>query len=166
MLLRLILLLLLPVTAVIMSIIPASVSLHVRCSPADRRAAGPGRGGVARSFPSVEKSPLAARNNDASSVEGAAPNGGSGGGTSTCRNCKKQFRRDENEDGACSYHPGFFSGRLNRVNDVDTSGLEYFWSCCGQPDKDHPGCTTGRHVSYDDPEDGGLRSPLTGMKLR
>lgn len=63
------------------------------------------------------------------------------------------------------FHPGFFSGRLNRVNDVDTSGLEYFWSCCGQPDKEHSGCITGRHVSYDDPEDGGVRSPLTGVKL-
>lgn len=65
-----------------------------------------------------------------------------------------------------SYHPGFFSGRLNRVNDVDTSGLEYFWSCCGQPDKEHPGCITGRHASYDNPEEGGVRSPLTGSKLR
>lgn len=68
--------------------------------------------------------------------------------------------------GARRFHPGLFSGRLNRVNDVDTSGLEYFWSCCGQPDKEHPGCATGRHASYDDPEEGGIRSPLTGSKLR
>ncbi|CAN0027696.1 unnamed protein product, partial [Hapterophycus canaliculatus] len=50
----------------------------------------------------------------------------SSGSTSTCRNCKQQFRRDENTEDACSFHPGLFSGRLNRINDIDTSGLEYF----------------------------------------
>ncbi|CAN0465569.1 unnamed protein product, partial [Laminaria digitata] len=63
------------------------------------------------------------------------------------------------------FHPGLFSGRLNRVNDVDTSGLEYFWSCCGEGDRSHAGCATGRHASYDDPPEGGeggWRSPLTG----
>lgn len=28
--------------------------------------------------------------------------------------------------------PGIYSGRLNRINDVDTSDLEFFWSCCGE----------------------------------
>lgn len=48
----------------------------------------------------MEKSALAANGN--ASAPGAAPASSSGGGTSTCRNCKKQFRRDENEDGACA----------------------------------------------------------------
>ncbi|CAM9979078.1 unnamed protein product [Ectocarpus sp. 12 AP-2014] len=85
--------------------------------------------------------------------------------TSTCRNCKQQFNPDDNVDGSCSYHPGLFSGRLNRINDVDTSGLEYFWSCCGETDPSHPGCVKGEHASYDDPPEGGdgaWRSPLTG----
>ncbi|CAM9817695.1 unnamed protein product [Ectocarpus sp. 4 AP-2014] len=85
--------------------------------------------------------------------------------TSTCRNCKQQFNPDDNVDGSCSYHPGLFSGRLNRINDVDTSGLEYFWSCCGETDTSHPGCVKGKHASYDDPPEGGdgaWRSPLTG----
>ncbi|CAM9892785.1 unnamed protein product [Pylaiella littoralis] len=85
--------------------------------------------------------------------------------TCTCRNCNQQFRRSDNAGDACSFHPGLFTGRLNRVNDVDTSGLEYFWSCCGQPEKSHPGCATGSHASYDDPPEGGdgaWRSPLTG----
>ncbi|CAM9876597.1 unnamed protein product [Ectocarpus sp. 6 AP-2014] len=85
--------------------------------------------------------------------------------TSTCRNCKQQFNPDDNVDGSCSYHPGLFSGRLNRINDVDTSGLEYFWSCCGETDPSHPGCIKGKHASYDDPPEGGdgaWRSPLTG----
>ncbi|CAM9090897.1 unnamed protein product [Ectocarpus fasciculatus] len=85
--------------------------------------------------------------------------------TSTCRNCKQQFNPDDNVDGSCSYHPGLFSGRLNRINDVDTSGLEYFWSCCGETDPSHPGCVKGKHASYDDPPEGGdgaWRSPLTG----
>eukprot|EP00752_Nemacystus_decipiens_P012212 g10827.t1 len=156
------LVLLLP-AGIIMSIIKGSVGFLVTCTPAGGPRLG-GGGTAARFSPTIGKSALAA-NGDAS-VASAAPTGSNGGGTYTCRNCKKQFRRDENEDGACSYHPGFFSGRLNRVNDVDTSGLEYFWSCCGQPDKEHPGCITGRHESYDDPEEGGVRSPLTGSKLR
>lgn len=49
------------------------------------------------------------------------------------------------------FHPGLYSGRLNRVNDVDTSGLEFFWSCCGEYDHEHPGCKRTRHASYDDP---------------
>ncbi|CAM9776510.1 unnamed protein product [Chrysoparadoxa australica] len=64
----------------------------------------------------------------------------------TCRNCKQQF--DPTADGgeeACKYHPGNFTGRLNRVNDIDTSGLEYFWSCCGAEAKDAPGCVSGKH---------------------
>ncbi|CAN0033891.1 unnamed protein product, partial [Discosporangium mesarthrocarpum] len=61
------------------------------------------------------------------------------------------------------YHPGIFSGRLNRVNDTDTSDLEFFWSCCGEMDPDHPGCTVGPHESYSDPPPSGWRSPLTGV---
>lgn len=28
-----------------------------------------------------------------------------------------------------------------------------FWDCCGAEDEDAPGCCTGRHVTYDDPDD-------------
>ncbi len=33
---------------------------------------------------------------------GGGGGGGGGEGTCTCRNCKQQFRRSENYDGACS----------------------------------------------------------------
>ncbi|CAN0049103.1 unnamed protein product [Choristocarpus tenellus] len=80
----------------------------------------------------------------------------------TCRNCHSQFYPEDNNDEACRFHPGIFTGRLNRVNDVDTSGLEYFWSCCGEYELDHPGCVVTSHESYDDPPIQGWRSPLTG----
>ena len=60
-----------------------------------------------------------------------------------CKNCKKIYDPKLNTDTSCVYHPGHYSGRLNRINDVDTSDLEYFHSCCGEYDKDHPGCVQG-----------------------
>ena len=70
-----------------------------------------------------------------------------------CRNCKQQYTNDianANEPG-CHFHPGIYSGRLNRINDVDTSDLEYFWSCCGNYNLTSKGCIVGsKHVSYDD----------------
>lgn len=70
----------------------------------------------------------------------------------TCKCCKKQYNF-ENQPGMnlCSFHPGIYSGRLNRINDVDTSDLEYFWSCCGQDALTSQGCIVSRtHTSYDD----------------
>ncbi|CAM9589043.1 unnamed protein product [Phaeothamnion confervicola] len=82
----------------------------------------------------------------------------------TCRNCKEQFLRTRNGQRSCKFHPGIYTGRLNRVNDIDTSGLEYFWSCCGEYERKGVGCIVGPHESYDDTT-AGWRSPLTG-KLR
>uniref|UniRef100_A0A0G4H9F9 CHORD domain-containing protein n=1 Tax=Chromera velia CCMP2878 TaxID=1169474 RepID=A0A0G4H9F9_9ALVE len=79
---------------------------------------------------------------------------------STCRQCKKPFLKSQNAETGCVFHPGFYTGRLNRVNDVDTSDLEFFWSCCGEYDRGHPGCTNTHHVSYDD--EGPTWSVLTG----
>lgn len=41
----------------------------------------------------------------------------------TCRQCKKQYTPGSSEK--CSFHPGIFSGRLNRINDIDTSVRHY-----------------------------------------
>eukprot|EP00291_Cryptomonas_curvata_P000258 CAMPEP_0172194434 /NCGR_PEP_ID=MMETSP1050-20130122/25578_1 /TAXON_ID=233186 /ORGANISM="Cryptomonas curvata, Strain CCAP979/52" /LENGTH=74 /DNA_ID=CAMNT_0012870241 /DNA_START=90 /DNA_END=311 /DNA_ORIENTATION=- len=35
--------------------------------------------------------------------------------TRTCRVCKEQFRSDADGPRACKYHPGHYSGRLNRI---------------------------------------------------
>ena len=95
------------------------------------------------------------------------------GGTSTnreikstlkvCKNCKKTYDPKLNTDTSCVYHPGHYSGRLNRINDVDTSDLEYFHSCCGEYDKTDPGCVQSKHVSYDEEEMGWV-SKATGKR--
>ena len=74
----------------------------------------------------------------------------------TCKNCKKQFSNGQTTSGnECRYHPGYYTGRLNRINDVDTSDLEFFWSCCGEYSSAAEGCLVrSMHFSYDeeDPE--------------
>uniref|UniRef100_A0A7S1TIL7 Uncharacterized protein n=1 Tax=Compsopogon caeruleus TaxID=31354 RepID=A0A7S1TIL7_9RHOD len=67
-----------------------------------------------------------------------------------CRLCKGQYDPGQNTGRSCRRHSGYYSGRLNRVNDVDTSDLEYFWNCCGEESKHAHGCEWGHHVSYDE----------------
>lgn len=82
----------------------------------------------------------------------------------TCKNCKKQFKNDDNV--ACVFHPGIYTGRLNRINDVDTSDLEFFWSCCGEYSISSTGCiSTGKHYSYDD-ADVPSYSVFTGKRIK
>jgi len=82
----------------------------------------------------------------------------------TCKNCKKQYDSIKN-DNSCRFHSGIYTGRLNRVNDVDTSDLEYFWSCCGMYNLDEPGCLIQQHTSYDD-NDTYQYSRLTGKRIK
>ena len=80
-----------------------------------------------------------------------------------CRRCKCQYIK-KNEP--CSFHPGIYSGRLNRVNDVDTSDLEYFWSCCGKNPIDAEGCIViPDHLSYDE-DDPIVFSTFTGKSVK
>jgi len=65
---------------------------------------------------------------------------------STCKNCHKTFCKDS-IDQKCNFHPGIYSGRLNRINDIDTKDLEYFWSCCGEYQLESEGCTQAPHQS-------------------
>jgi hypothetical protein len=79
-----------------------------------------------------------------------------------CRRCKYQY---ESKNEACTFHPGIYSGRLNRVNDVDTSDLEYFWSCCGKSPIDAEGCVILlEHLSYDEDQPT-FFSTLTGKSV-
>jgi len=48
------------------------------------------------------------------------------------------------------YHGAQYRGRLNRIEPTETSGLEYFWHCCGDTDVNAEGCVKARHSSYDD----------------
>lgn len=67
-----------------------------------------------------------------------------------CRVCKKQFDPNENGPRSCRRHTSAFSGRLLRVEPTETSDLTFFYDCCGATDVNAPGCTFGRHESYDD----------------
>jgi len=70
--------------------------------------------------------------------------------TNLCCVCKNRFNVTDNNPSSCRFHLYSYSGRLNRVEPTDCSGLEFIWNCCGSTDVDAPGCTLGRHVSYDD----------------
>ena len=66
----------------------------------------------------------------------------------TCKNCHLQYvPRDNMNSKTCKFHPGIYSGRLNRINDIDTSDLEYFWSCCGEYNLSAIGCVSSYHYS-------------------
>lgn len=70
----------------------------------------------------------------------------------TCKQCKKQFIPSKNNSGKdCVFHPGIYSGRLNRINDVDTSDLEFFWSCCGEYSLSAEGCMKTKHYTVSFP---------------
>lgn len=67
-----------------------------------------------------------------------------------CRICKTRFDPSRNGPRSCRHHPELFSGRLLRVEPTETSGLAFFYDCCGATDAAAPGCTYGTHASYDD----------------
>ncbi|KAM3577180.1 hypothetical protein VYU27_000863 [Nannochloropsis oceanica] len=71
--------------------------------------------------------------------------------TKTCRACLQQYKSSENGPTACHHHPGIYTGRLARIDDVDPTGAkDWFWSCCGE-EREHRGCTQDYHRSFDDP---------------
>ena len=83
----------------------------------------------------------------------------------TCKRCRQQYV-ERSGSGICISHPGIYSGRLNRVNDVDTSDKEFFWSCCGNYDLSAPGCLIlDEHHGYDDEEDECSFSVFTGKRV-
>ncbi|PSC70097.1 hypothetical protein C2E20_6422 [Micractinium conductrix] len=87
----------------------------------------------------------------------------------TCRRCKQQFDPEENGPGSCRYHSALWTGgevakAIGFCRESDQpehqlkavfgrTGLVQFWDCCGAELENAPGCCTGRHVTYDDPDD-------------
>ncbi|CAI7855667.1 unnamed protein product [Closterium sp. NIES-54] len=76
---------------------------------------------------------------------------------SVCRRCRTLFRREENSQEACRFHPKMFVSRKHddqkryyELKDGDPEYLARFYDCCGAEDPSAPGCTTACHVSYDD----------------
>eukprot|EP00295_Goniomonas_pacifica_P048091 CAMPEP_0175921948 /NCGR_PEP_ID=MMETSP0108-20121206/13776_1 /TAXON_ID=195067 ORGANISM="Goniomonas pacifica, Strain CCMP1869" /NCGR_SAMPLE_ID=MMETSP0108 /ASSEMBLY_ACC=CAM_ASM_000204 /LENGTH=80 /DNA_ID=CAMNT_0017244849 /DNA_START=31 /DNA_END=273 /DNA_ORIENTATION=+ len=78
--------------------------------------------------------------------------------TRTCRICKSQFDPETNGRASCAYHAGFYAGEVKqRFNDPgdnsDGSKVIEHWWCCGALEYDAPGCSSGPHKTYDDPDD-------------
>jgi len=85
------------------------------------------------------------------SSSSSSPSFSSSEPTKTCRACLQQYKPSENNPTACHYHPGIYTGRLARIDDVDPTGAkDWFWSCCGE-EREHGGCTQDQHRSFDDP---------------
>lgn len=70
--------------------------------------------------------------------------------TRVCRVCKQRFELSQNGPRACRHHTTMFTGRLLRVSPTETSGIGFFYDCCGADNADAPGCTYGFHHTYDD----------------
>eukprot|EP01041_Mallomonas_annulata_P007102 gene7102-14447_t len=101
------------------------------------------------SYRKISKNPLRTPMMAVKSSESYA--GNLGETSRTCKQCKQQFNPAHNfKSKTCTFHPGIYSGRLNRINDVDTSDLEFFWSCCGEYQLSSIGCLTTHHYTYDD----------------
>ena len=80
------------------------------------------------------------------------------GPTAICRRCKQRFEIENNTPSSCTYHKGRFIGAENSKHFGTRSGgkdqgLSIFWDCCDQTTRDGSGCTTGRHLSYDEEEE-------------
>jgi len=76
------------------------------------------------------------------------------GGVSTCRRCLSQFERHKNNPTACRFHPESYSGETKQrwapPGEENCGDVHFFWSCCGDGDRDSPGCCTAAHVGFDD----------------
>mmetsp|Transcript_16714 Transcript_16714/g.25110 ORF Transcript_16714/g.25110 Transcript_16714/m.25110 type:complete len:112 (-) Transcript_16714:94-429(-) len=88
---------------------------------------------------------------------------------SMCRVCHKYFLHSENHPRACRVHPESFTGEtaqrwLAPGDTKDAGEIHYFYSCCGSPDINSPGCCHSMHVGFDEVEDVCLRLPGKGVE--
>lgn len=73
------------------------------------------------------------------------------GGPPHCARCGREFRRAENVEGACRYHPGRLRD-YNSYGDLGVGAPGDFWDCCMRQvhdealPQDVPPCASGRHV--------------------
>lgn len=86
----------------------------------------------------------------------------------TCCVCHQQFT--VNHDKVCVYHPESYSGETAQrwlpPGVTDGGGIVYnFYSCCGAPDINAPGCCARKHFTYDTDDAPGLEQRRPGMGL-
>ena len=80
-------------------------------------------------------------------------------GVSTCRRCLLQFERHKNSPTACRFHPESYSGETKQrwapPGEENCGEVHFYWSCCGDSDRDSLGCSTAAHVGFDDGDGAG-----------
>jgi len=86
----------------------------------------------------------------------------------TCRLCLKKFDEKENNDRACAFHPESFSGETAQrwMAPGETEGgsvVHNFYSCCGNRERESPGCCFTRHKTFDEQGDDWGRRPGMGI---
>ena len=74
--------------------------------------------------------------------------------TRVCRSCKLAFNPLDPSD-RCRFHRGRFIGAERSKHygtgpSPEMRGLSIFWDCCEAETADAPGCSFGKHISYDD----------------
>jgi hypothetical protein len=72
-----------------------------------------------------------------------------------CQRCKQTYDPRNNHHTYCLYHPEYYSGetiqsQFGTSSFNNTTQIHYFWTCCGSPFIDSPGCSRGQHISYDE----------------
>lgn len=77
-----------------------------------------------------------------------------------CRRCNKYFSPAHNSLGSCHFHKKEFVCRWHddqqRYYELGPDEPPYaakFYDCCNAEDIKAPGCTTSKHITYDDQED-------------
>eukprot|EP00943_MAST-04B_sp_MAST-4B-sp1_P006809 g6809.t1 len=75
--------------------------------------------------------------------------------TISCQRCRRKYVKEYNDKDSCRHHSESFAGetkqRWQLPGDTDGSAeIHFFYSCCGNYDKDSEGCHVSRHVSYDE----------------
>lgn len=69
-----------------------------------------------------------------------------------CKLCKQSYTASNLTN--CQYHAGRYIGAENSkhygTKSGLMSGLSLFWDCCDGERFDSPGCSRGKHQSYDD----------------
>lgn len=64
----------------------------------------------------------------------------------TCSRCKQEYHLFKNQKDECIHHPGNFYLNTSHNLEPFEGAEEYKWTCCGDTNKDAPGCIATPHL--------------------